>query len=117
MAISSARGRKTSDLKGASVKGKAGAGKGSASKSKPRATVIKTLTKADAPKNVRQKNIVKVEQLKNKSTLTTLKGGRKIQQVAGKSAYVVAKGAGKPATKRKLPPGQAKMAAASKKKK
>lgn len=78
-----------------------------AKKVKPRATVVRKLTKAAAPKNVRQKNVVSVGQLKNGSTLTTLKGGRKIQQVQGKSAYVVAKGEGKPSALAKQPNGTA----------
>jgi hypothetical protein len=86
-------------------------------------TVTGQLAHTAAPAHVRQANIQKVESLKNKSTLTTLAGGRQIQQVAGKSAYVVNKGKGKPSGVKpagtKLPPGQAKMArdAAAKKKK
>jgi len=63
-------------------------------------TVTGQLAHSAAPAHVRQANVVKVESLKNKSTLTTLKGGRKIQQVAGKSAYVVAKGTGPAAVKK-----------------
>lgn len=98
MAIESARGRRTTTKK----KLPPGQARVTATPKRPKATVVATLSNASAPKGVRQANVVKVEQLKNKSTLTTLKGGRKIQQVAGKSAYVVAKGNG-PARKR---PGQ-----------
>lgn len=59
-------------------------------------TVVKTLAKTAAPSNVKQKNVTKVVQLKNKSSLTTLKGGRQVQQAPGKSAYVTKAGAGAP---------------------
>jgi hypothetical protein len=74
-------------------------------------TVTGQLAHSAAPPAVRQANIVKVESLKNKSTLTTLKGGRMIQQVAGKSAYVVKRGTGPAAVKGK-PAGRVNRSAA-----
>ena len=77
-------------------------------------TVTGQLPHSAAPAAVKRvNNIQKVEQLKNGSTLTTLKGGRQIQRVAGKTAYVTKRGDGKPSGVRpagaKTPPGQAKM--------
>lgn len=66
-----------------------------------KATVTARLSNDKAPKGVKQKNVVKVEQLKNKSTLTTLSGGRTIQQVAGRTAYVTNRGNGPARTRPK----------------
>jgi len=100
MAILTARDRQTKAAKEKAAKDKA-------ARTPARATVVKTLAKSAAPKNVKQGNVTKVEQLKNKSTLTTLKGGRKVQQVAGKTAYVTNKGAGKQSELSKRPNGTA----------
>lgn len=49
-------------------------------------------------------NISSVKRLLNGATLTTLAGGRQIEQAPGKTAYVVNKGAGAPARKSYSPP-------------
>ena len=65
----------------------------------PHITIAAVLPQKAAPADVNPSNVLSVVRLKTGATLTTLVGGRQVEQAPGKTPYVVNKGTGVPAGK------------------